>query len=434
MTLSSLARKQRVSMKAAVLRVNIWEGAVRSGKTICSIRRWIEYIRNAPAGNLLMVGKTERTLKRNIIDVMVQMLGHKRCKFIAGKGELWVCGRMVYVVGANDESAQEKIRGLTLAGAYGDEVSIWPESFFTMLLSRLSIKGAKFFGTTNPDNPSHWLKKLLDRAAIHLTGAGEVLKRRVGTKTRKGKVINWARMTFKLADNPYLPKEYVRSLMSEYTGLWYRRFILGHWVAAEGSVYGMWDENKHICDELPIMKRVYGIGIDYGTTNPTAGIMLGLGVDDVLYAFNEWAPTREATDVQLQESLDAHFSVTGEPDYLFIDPAAKSLRRQLQVTGHRGIKKASNDVDNGIRLVASLLSMGRLRIHASCENLLDEIPGYSWNPKQSVKGKDEVIKENDHYCDALRYVIYSSKSLWRHVLHLPTLNIEPANYEELEAA
>jgi PBSX family phage terminase large subunit len=419
MATKTLTRKQRKSYKLSTMRVNIWEGAVRSGKTIVSILRWIQYIKQAPEGNLLMTGKTERTLKRNIIDVMVQMLGPKRCVYIAGKGELHVLGRIVYVAGANDEAAQEKIRGLTLAGAYGDEISIWPESYFTMLMSRLSIYGSQFFGTTNPDNPSHWLKKLLDRVAVHLHGDGSVTRQALGTRTRKGKVVNWSRMTFILRDNPHLPKDYVDSLEAEYTGLWYRRFILGHWVAAEGAVYDMWDEDIHVVHELPEMKRVLAQGIDYGTSNATAGIILGLGVDNVLYAYHEWAPTKGSTDGELTAALRKHMEGLRAPDYIFVDPAAASLKRQLHVDGFRGLKNANHDVDNGIRLVASLLKAGRLRIHVSCAELRDELPGYSWDPKATIKGEDKVIKQNDHFCDALRYAVYSSRTLWKFILTLP---------------
>src|SRR6185312_15847332 len=97
----------------------------------------------APAGNLLMTGKTERTLKRNILDPMTEMLGPARCRLVQGSGELWLLGRRVYLAGANDERAQERIRGLTLAGAYADEISTLPQSFWSMLMSRLSVDGAR---------------------------------------------------------------------------------------------------------------------------------------------------------------------------------------------------------------------------------------------------------------------------------------------------
>src|SRR5690606_31029182 len=119
----------------------------------------------APPGELIMEGKTERTLKRNIIDVLEQMVGSRYFKYNLGSGEATLFGRRIYLVGANDMRSEGKIRGLTLAGAYGDEITLWPESFFTMLLSRLSVSGAKFIGTTTPDSPYHWLmKNYLERA------------------------------------------------------------------------------------------------------------------------------------------------------------------------------------------------------------------------------------------------------------------------------
>lgn len=428
MNVNKFTRKQRLSVICAEARVNVWEGAVRSSKTICSIMRWLRFIKSAPKGNLLMVGKTERTLKRNIIDVIIEMVGKKRAKYISGRGEFIVFGRTIYVAGANDEAAQEKIRGLTLVGAYGDEISIWPESFFTMLLSRLSVAGSKFFGTTNPDNPVHWLKKLLDRVAVHLTRDGDIVTREIGSPTRKGKVLNWARMTFKLRDNPNLPEEYLRSLESEYSGLWYKRFILGEWVAAEGAVFDFWDPDLYVVDKLPPMRRIVSDAIDYGTTNPTAGTRMGLGVDNVLYIMGEFAPPA-GVDASYSKGYASWSLLRGEgaPDYVFVDPAAASLKLQMRTDKvHPRIRNGNNDVLDGIRLMTSLMKSGRLKIHSSCENLLEELPGYVWDPEYSKKGEDKVIKQNDHWIDSLRYNVKTGITVVRPFLQLPIRELEVA--------
>lgn len=423
-----LTPKQRASVFCAESRVNVWEGAVRSSKTICSILRWIRFIKEAPAGNLLMVGKTERTLKRNIIDVMIEMLGKKRAKYIAGKGEFIVLGRVIYIAGANDEAAQEKIRGLTLVGSYGDEISIWPESFFTMLLSRLSIRGSKFFGTTNPDNPVHWLKKLLDRVAVHLTRDGEIIRRTIGADTRKGKVLNWARMTFKLRDNPHLPEDYLLSLESEYSGLWYKRFILGEWVAAEGAVFDFWDPDLYVVDKLPPIRRYISDAIDYGTTNPTAGTRMAIGVDNVLYITAEWSPP-SGVDSTYSRGYQSWSLAQGNgaPDYVFIDPAAASLKLQFRTDKvHPRVRNGNNDVMDGIRLMTSLTKAGRLKFHSSCENLLEEIPGYAYDPEYSKKGEDKVIKSQDHWIDTVRYNVKTGITIARPFLNLPIRELEAA--------
>src|SRR5699024_6330502 len=126
--LQPLQGKANQAIDLAEHRLNIWEGSVRSGKTVSSLIAWLLYVRQGPAGNLAMIGRTERTLKRNIIDPLVDWLGPERCRYVAGSGELWITGRRIYLAGANDERAAAKIQGLTLAGAYVDEVTVIPES------------------------------------------------------------------------------------------------------------------------------------------------------------------------------------------------------------------------------------------------------------------------------------------------------------------
>ena len=157
--------------------------------------------------------KTARTLKRNVIDVLLSICGDI-ATFNISKGELYIDGTVVY--GRRQRrTVARKDTGITLAGAYGDEITLWPQSLFNTLLSRLSVEGAKFFGTTNPDSPYHWLKRdFIDRAGS--------LDMRV--------------FHFLLEDNPNISEQYINALKREYSGLWYKRFIEGLWVQAEGAV------------------------------------------------------------------------------------------------------------------------------------------------------------------------------------------------------
>ena len=82
---------------------------------------------------------------------------------------------------------------------------------------------------------------------------------------------------------------------------------------------------------------------------------------------------------------------------------------------------------DGIRLVSSLLSSGRLLIHASCGYLIGEMQSYSWDEKKAAKGEDSPIKKDDHGVDALRYGIFTPRSIWRNLI-LPAET--PRNYEE----
>jgi hypothetical protein len=136
--------KQKQAIKESNSRINIWEGAVRSGKSYSSLFRWLKYVQEAPEGNLIMVGRTATTVKRNIVDEICNIVGTDTKHYI-GRNELMLWGHRIYLVGCSDERAEQKIRGATFAGAYVDEATLIPESFWTMLLSRLSITGAKLF-------------------------------------------------------------------------------------------------------------------------------------------------------------------------------------------------------------------------------------------------------------------------------------------------
>jgi PBSX family phage terminase large subunit len=416
-----LEGKAKAAAGLCTARLNVFEGAVRSGKTIASLLAWLKFVREAPDGPLLMVGKTERTLKHNIIDPLVEMLGNRRCKFLAGTGELWLLGRRVYVAGANDERSQEKIRGLTLAGAYVDEASIVPESFWAMLKTRLSVEGARLICTTNPDGPNHWLKSQhLDRAKLHLTRDGDV------NRFEASELLDLHRFSFQLEDNPSLPRSFIEETKKEHVGLWYRRLVLGEWCLAEGSVYDMWDPDRHVVDVLPQIQRWISIGIDYGTTNPFAALVLGIGVDQRLYLTNEWRydskqAHRQLTDVEYSKRLRAwleelphpHSPAVGiRPQWCVVDPSAASFIAQLHQDG-LSPAQGDNSVLDGIRVVSSLLARDRLKVHRSCTGWINEIPGYSWDPDRADRGEDAPIKVDDHSLDAGRYGIYTTRAAWR---------------------
>lgn len=383
--------KQLASIRDSTARLNIWEGAVRSGKTIASMVRWLDYVATGPPGDLLMVGKTERTLKRNILDVLEQILGPRLYRYNKGEGEVYICGRKIYVAGANDERAEGKIRGMTLAGAYGDELTLWPENFFKMLLSRLSVPGAKLFGTTNPDSPYHWLKEqYLDNAELDLT--------------------SWS---FTLDDNPNLDPAYVESLKREYTGLWYKRFILGLWVMAEGAVYDMWDDalNTFTDADMPPGLKTIGrryVSVDYGTQNATVFLDC-LDDGDTLWIVNEYYHSgrehgRQKEDAEYADDL-IRFVGADRPRFVIVDPSAASFKVALRRRGLMA-KDAENDVLEGIRMTSTMIAKRKLRVNRDrCKNLIKEIVSYVWDEKAAERGQEKPLKQNDHACDAMRYLV-----------------------------
>lgn len=398
-----MSRKQLRSVAQATRRINLWHGAVRSGKTIASLLAFVIAIAGAgPSGLIVIVGKTIQTIERNVIEPLQDeaLFGPlaRHVHHTRGANTATILGRTIHLIGANDAKAEGRLRGLTAQLAYVDEATLLPEGFWAQLLARLSVPGARMFATTNPDSPRHWLKRdFLDRA--------DQLDMRA-----------WH---FALADNETLDPTYVASLRAEYVGLWKRRMIDGAWVVAEGAIYDMWDEARHVVTTVPAIARWLCVGIDYGTTNDFVALMLGLGTDGRLYVTSEYRhASRQAhhslTDAEYDTALRAWLQQQGAaPEWTVIDPSAASFIEQLHRTGMPGLVAADNTVGDGIRTVASLLAADRLRVHASCEGLIGEIVGYSWDPKASARGEDAPLKADDHGPDALRYAIRTTELMWR---------------------
>ncbi len=419
MEFPTLSAKQLDAVRNSTGTVNIYHGAIRSGKTIGSLIRWLLFVAVAPlGGQLVIIGRTRDSAWRNVIaplqDPAITGAAAEHIVGNHGAPTVTILGRRVYVMGASDVKAELVLRGLTVAGAYVDEVTTIPEGFFTQLLGRMSVTGAKLFGTTNPDNPAHWLKRrFLDRLAD---------------------LPHWRVWHFTMDDNPSLTAEYVAQKRAEFTGLWYRRFILGEWVAAEGAVYDMWEPQRHVIPwaQLPTMDRLLAVGVDYGTTNATAGVLLGLAHDPEprLYLVDEWrydpaTSTARLTDAQLSAGLRGWMGGDLLPgghrphiEWVMVDPAAASFKVQLRADGLGNVADADNDVAYGIRTMASLLGSGDLLVSDRCEGFIREAPGYSWDPKATEKGEDKPIKTADHSLDAGRYAVATTESIWRPRLQL----------------
>lgn len=411
-----LSRKQIRSVAAAKARINIWHGAIRSGKTIASLIAFLIAVAAAPSSGLIVVvGRSLQTIERNVLDPLqdevlfgpvARLVVHTR-----GATTATILGRTVHLIGAADSRAEGRLRGLTACLAYVDEATLVPRGFWNQLLGRLSVPGARLLATTNPDNPGHWLKKeFLDRA-------GDLDLR------------SWH---FTLDDNPALDPAYVASLKAEYVGLWYRRFITGLWVQSEGAIYEMFDAQKHIVSRLPRIERWLCDSIDYGTVNPYADVLLGVGSDRKLYVVSEYrhdsrTARRQMTDAEYSKARRGWLARVSQPEsnivgvhpeWTIVDPSASSYIEQLHRDGVSGVTAADNSVLDGIRTVSSLLSTGDLFIHESAVGLIDELPGYSWDDGAAEHGEDKPIKESDHSCDALRYGVRTTESLWRP--YLPT--------------
>lgn len=381
---------------------------MRSGKTVASLVSMLMTIADAPVGPLLVLaGRTLQTIERNLIEPLMDpalfgpitgQVHHTR-----GSNVMTILGRTVHIIGAADARAEGKLRGLSAYLIVLDEATLLPEDFVVQAQARASSPGARILMTTNPGGPRHWLRRNYLLRADEL-GIG-----------------HWH---FKLDDNPFLDADYVAALKRELTGVFYARAVEGRWVAAEGSIYQMFDESRHVVDELPPIVEWIGVGVDYGQMNALHAVLVGLGIDQRLYVAGEWRYSgrerqHQLTDVEYSERIRGWLAnpVPGvedvDPRYTIVDPSAASFITQAHRDGLNPWP-ADNAVMDGIRLVSSLFALDKLRIHRSASVLVDELQGYAWDERAGLLGIDQPLKIDDHGCDSLRYALKTTESTWRH--------------------
>jgi len=401
------------SIVQADARVNLWTGSISGGKTVASLLRWLIYVATAPPGELVVVGRTRQSIARNVFGPLadVSLFGPlaMHSQYTAGADTAKILGRTIHILGASDARSEMVLRGLTCAGAYVDELTLVNEDFWVQLLGRLRVPGAQIFATTNPDSPAHFVKRQVIDRAVEL---------------------GYRVFRFRLSDNEHLDPAYVAQINREFVGLWRRRFIDGDWVIAAGAIFDMWDPARHVIahDDMPTMDRVLALGVDYGDTHLTRGMLLGLGRDKAetarLYVLDEWAPGN-MTIGEHSADLRAWLGrleppAWRAPEWVFVDPAAASFKHQLFYDGMGNVANALNDVLSGIRTVSSLLATDRLLVSDRCTNLIDQIPAFVWDPKATLRGEDKPVKSEDDEVDALRYAVFSTRALWRSQISLTT--------------
>lgn len=374
----------RIWQKKKLKRINLLEGSVSSGKTWISLVLWGFWVSTMPQDKLyLMCGKSLTTLKRNCLIPLEELFGTSNFTFSTSAKEAYLFGRRILLEGANDARSESKIRGLTLQGAYCDELTLFPRDFFVMLLSRLRVPGAKLIATTNPDSPEHWLKKeYIDRSAE----------------------LDMLVMRFLLDDNTTLDPGYVSAIKAEYTGVFYDRFILGEWCLAEGIIYPQFDRSIHVASQSPVEHGKWYISVDYGTLNAfSAGLWCYDG--ETAYRAAEWYYSGRETRKQLTNGqyLEQVKKLAGNLDIeaVIVDPSAASFIAELRQAGFT-VRKGRNDVVDGIRRVSTALQKRKLFFSPECKDCIREFSLYRWNEKAS---EDTPIKENDHAMDDVRYFV-----------------------------
>nr|DAT36596.1 MAG TPA: large terminase [Caudoviricetes sp.] len=387
----------------------IADGAIRSGKTLSMSLSFVMWAMDSFNGyNFAICGKTIGSLRRNVITTLKQMLRSRGYRVTDKRADnLLIIRRgkksnIFYLFGGRDESSQDLVQGVTLAGVFFDEVVLMPESFVNQATGRCSVDGSKFWFNCNPANPMHWFK-------VNWIDA---------VKDDAEKPKNLLYLHFMMDDNLSLSEDTKRRYKQMYSGVFYSRYILGRWVSADGLIYDMFDQDKNLYrpEQRPVAmvwNSQRTIACDYGTTNPCVFLDIyddgGVIRVDGEYRWDSRKEMRQKTDGEYADDLIAFMG--DKSCSVIIDPSAASFIAELRSRGLYVIP-ADNEVLDGIRRVSTLLAQSALMVCDSCTGLIKEMGSYIWDDKAAMRGEEKPVKQLDHGPDALRYYINSLPD-WR---------------------
>lgn len=379
----------------------IADGSIRSGKSMSmslSFAMWATA--SFSECNFAICGRSVGSVRRNVVDDLRRMLASLGYSVTYRRGDNMLIvtqgghTNYFYLFGGLDERSQDLIQGITLAGVLLDEAALMPESFVNQATGRCSVEGAKLWFNCNPGGTRlHWFK---------LNWINKVKQK------------NLLYFHFTMDDNLSLSERTKAQFRSRYVGVFYRRYIEGRWVAAEGVIFDNWDAqlNTYSPEEAPANLKTWSrrfVACDYGTTNP----MVYLDVYDDGYTFwieNEYyydsrrsVAQAQKTDKQYADDFEA-FVENDHGVTVILDPSAASFRMELRNRGYR-VMEANNEVLDGIRIMATMIQQRRIRVaRGKCPNFEREIETYVWDEKAIQHGEEKPVKTNDHAMDACRYL------------------------------
>ena len=402
MTLRPFSDKQYEFLTKCSATWNFAHGSVRTGKTIVTLYAFMVAVDQCPDSNIWMIGYTASTIYDNAIRLLFEnpifsaftpfCTWHKLDRILTYKD------KKIRTCGAENASSVGRIQGQTISLVYCDEMTLFAESMIYMIDTRLSQPWSRGFGAMNPSHPHHIIKQWIDK----------------GTEGDK----RYFSQHYTLADNPFLEEDYKERIKNSLSGLFFKRNYLGLWVLAEGAIFDFFDEKIHVVSRPPRAAEYYIAGIDVGTRNAFACLLVGVSSGKYTqtgkkmwvekeYYWDSSVKHRQKTNSEYADDVQNFLDPYGVKQ-IYIDPSAAAFKADLRKRGMHPVD-ANNDVLNGIQIMTDEMKNGNLVIIDKCENLIREIQGYVWDPSSAKKGVDEPMKVNDHATDALRYVMASHK-------------------------
>jgi PBSX family phage terminase large subunit len=383
----------------------IADGAIRSGKSVAmSLSFVIWAMSEFEACNFAMCGKTIGSFRRNVLFWLKLMLRSRGYSVSEQRTENLVIARRgsvenyFYVFGGKDERSQDLIQGITLAGVFFDEVALMPESFVNQATGRCSVDGSKFWFNCNPGSPAHWFKtgwidKRQDKRLLYLH--------------------------FTMDDNLSLSEAVKERYRSTYTGVFFKRYILGEWKSADGVIYRQFadDPERFILDEVPADIFIGTMGLDFGGNGSAhAGCLVGITrgyrsivILDEYYRKEVIDPGTLTGDVcGFVQRSQAQVRAAS----IWCDSAETTLIKGIrtEVFARRIPVEVRNarkgEIIDRIRLCDMLMSQGRFFIMRRCRHTIAALSEAVWDSKSPTKDRRlDDGSTNIDSLDALEYAL-----------------------------
>lgn len=386
-----ISPKQAEYIKNANCRWNFKIGATQCGKTFIDVQYVIPHRimeRVGKKGLNVILGVSKETIERNVLEPMRDIWGEHLVSPINSRNFATIMGEKVYCLGAEKVTQVSKLRGAKFKYVYVDEIVDINPDVFQLLKSRLSLPYSVCDASGNPSYPTHFIKKFIDS---------------------KGNGVDIYCQQWTLYDNPFLDPTYVKALEREYAGtVFYDRYILGKWTQAEGLIYPMF---LNAIEDISLESvEQYVLSIDYGTQNAFAALLWAksrsawYAIDEYYYSGRDKGVMK--TDEDYLEDMEEFIKNVPTPITTIIDPSAASFIAALRKSGKFSVKKADNDVMDGIRNTATCMKSDKIKISSKLTNWRQEVEGYVWEQDEDA---DRPIKINDHLMDSTRYFVNTMK-------------------------
>lgn len=386
---------------------NVAEGGKRGGKNVITTMAFCTILEKHPSKLHLIAGVSLATAMLNILDcdgfgVMNYFEGRCRLGEYKNRDCLYVGTsvgeKIILVSGGGKKGDNRYIKGNTYGTAYITEANECHPDFIKEIFDRtLSSPNRKIFHDLNPKSTAHWYYENV----LNFHSEKQAANPSYG--------YNYGHFT--IADNMSVSDEQLKTVLNTYdkNSAWYRRDILGERCDMEGLVYPSFD---NVVKTEERKYSLYNVSMDYGIQNPTAMLLWGL-CEGVWYVVREYYHSGRDTNEQKtdEQYYNELCKLCGDLpiDYIYIDPSASSFITLVRQKGKYYVRKADNDVIEGIQHTASVLLDKKIMINDCCKNTIREFSLYSWD---SDSGEDRAIKENDHCMDALRYFVQTSR-IWK---------------------